>query len=67
MVARSFGVGEVRLEWGVEDIGHTPGIKMSPYSSDGSYKNALCLGNTWLVVQHTVLISGDIYECNWTQ
>lgn len=47
VVARSFGVGEVRLEW---SGGPTPGIKMSPYSSDGSYENALCLGNTcWLL------------------
>lgn len=66
MVARrSFGVGEVQA--GVGNGGHTPGIKMSPYSSDGSHKNALCLGNAWLVVQHTLFINGDIHECNCTQ
>ena len=45
---RSFGVGKVLA--GVGSGGHTPGTKMSPYSSDGSYKNALCLGNAWLVI-----------------
>lgn len=45
---RSFLAG--KLQAGVGSGGHTPGTKMSPYSSDGSYKNALCLGNVWLVI-----------------
>lgn len=45
---RSFGVGKVLA--GMGSGGHIPGSKMSPYSSDGSYKNALCLGNAWLVI-----------------
>lgn len=49
VVARSsFGAGKVQA--GVGNGGHTPSTKMSPYSSDGSYKNALCLGNVWLVI-----------------
>lgn len=45
---RSFGVGKVLA--GVGSGGHIPGTKMSPYSSDGSYKNGLCLSNAWLVI-----------------
>lgn len=45
---RSFGAGKVLA--GVGSGGHTPGTKMSPYSSDGSHKNALCLGNAWLII-----------------
>lgn len=43
MARRGFQVGKVLA--GMKSGGHTPGTKMSPYSSDGSYKNALCLGN----------------------
>lgn len=45
---RSFGVGKVLA--GVGSKGHTPGTKMSPCNSDGSYKNVLCLGNAWMVI-----------------
>lgn len=37
---RSFGVGKVLA--GAGSGGRTPGTKMSPYNSDGSYKNVLC-------------------------
>lgn len=43
MARRGFQVGKMLV--GMKSRGHTPSTEMSPYSSDGSYKNALCLGN----------------------
>lgn len=43
MARRGFQVGKVLA--GMKSEGRTPGTEMSPYSSEGSYKNAMCLGN----------------------